>query len=279
MNNKIYLSLSLLSLSLLQACGGGSDNGASGFIPAAGTIPVAAPAGAPSTASTANTGSVSASFVRSDRARYQLLGVGVQSFGALTASEQAASGAMTRLSGNTLTGQSATKEINGDASFALGRWAAGTVTRTSGAETLTGTDNRAYHYIALNTLAAMPAARSTTCDAGAFTAPTYMSGGSGVTAYTGATSGTATLSFDGTNAIVGGTLNVTVGGVTATVPLDTRTSSLASTSITGHMLSGGSGAAVALGDHGANAYLVAAGYSAVLPSGALYSGVAAFNCH
>lgn len=149
MKNKILLSLSLLSLGLLHACGGGSGGGTPMAVAPLGAASGAAGLTAPAPAN-ADSGSVSASFVRSERARYLLLGVGAQSFGVLSQSEQAASGAMTRLNDNTLTGSSATKEINGDANFAIGRWAAGTVTRSSGSETLTGADNRAYHYVALN---------------------------------------------------------------------------------------------------------------------------------
>lgn len=273
MNNKILLSLSLLSLALLQACGGGGNSG--GGAPA-GVAPVAQSQPAPSAAT--NSGSVSAAFVRTERARYQLLGAGVQSFGALSASEQAASGAMTRLSDTTLTGQSATREISGDANFALGRWVAGTVTRGSGAETLTGNDNRAYHYIALNALAAMPTPRSTSCDPGVFTVPTYVGGGSGTAADSGSAGGAATLAFDRDGAVVGGAVTVSVGGAAETVKLDTKVELVTSTSITGRFLSGGSGAAIALGGHGDKAFVLAAGYAATLPSGARYTGIAKFRC-
>ncbi|MFM9926684.1 hypothetical protein VLK31_27115 [Variovorax sp. H27-G14] len=277
MNNKILLSLSLLSLALLQACGGGGHSG--GGAPA-GVAPTAvAPAQGQAAASAAtNSGSVSAAFVRTERARYQLLGAGVQSFGALSASEQAPSGAMTRLSDTTLTGQSATREISGDANFALGRWVAGTVTRGSGAEMLTGKDNRAYHYIALNALAAMPTPRSTSCDAGAFTAPTYVGGGIGVAADSGSAGGAATLAFDRDGAMVGGAVTVSVGGAAETVKLDAKVATVSSTSITGRFLSGGSGAAIALGGHGDKAFVLAAGYVATLPSGARYAGIAKFRC-
>jgi len=279
MKNKIYLSLSLLSLSMLQACGGGSDSGGAGVAPMA-AAPVASPAGATPPPAAADSGSVSKAFVRSEGARYQLLGVGGQSFGVLSASEQAASGAMTRLNDNTLTGQSATKEISGDESFALGRWVAGTVTRNSGAETLTGTDNRAYHYIALNSLKDFPKeARATTCDAGVFTTPTYVGGGSVAAASTGVASGAATLVFDSEGAVVGGTVKVSAGDAIETVKLDVKVTSASATSISGRFLGGGSGAAIALGDHGSNAYVLAAGYAAILPSGARYTGIAKFRCN
>lgn len=246
----------------------------------------AVPAGAPSAIAeaavpapaAADSGSVSAPFARGERARYLFLGVGAQSFGVLSQSEQAASGAMTRLNDNTLTGASATKEINGNANFAIGRWAVGTVTRSSGAETLTGTDNRAYHYLALNELKTLPASGPPTCDAGVFTSPTYVGGGSGAVANSGAASGSSTLAFGSEGAVVTGTVKVTVGDAVGTVNFDTKVKSPSSTSVTGSFLSAGAGAGIALGDHGSSAYAIALGYSATLPSGARYTGVAKFRC-
>lgn len=246
-----------------------------------GAIPAVAPsatAEAPAAApAAADSGSVSAPFARGERARYLLLGVGAQSFGVLSQSEQAASGAMIRLNDNTLTGSSATKEINGDANFAIGRWTAGTVTRSSGAETLTGGDNRAYHYLALNELKTLPGSGSPTCDAGVFTSPTYVSGGGGA-ANSGTASGSSTLAFGSEGATVTGSVKVTVGDAVGTVNFDTKVKSPSSTSVTGSFLSAGAGAGITLGDHGSGAYAIAVGYSATLPSGARYMGVAKFRC-
>lgn len=266
--NKLLIP-SLLSLLLLQACGGGGGGGA-GF-------PVAPPPAAPASPANQDSGSVSAPFAPVPGARYMLLGVGSQSFGRLTESSQAASGAMTKLNDNTLTGDSATKEIAGDASFAIGRWAAGIVTRSSGAETLAGADNRAYHYLALNTLPTLPVTGSATCDAGVFTAPTYVGGTAGA-AHSGSASGSASLVFDGTGAVASGTLSVAAGGATGTVTLNGTVVSPSSTAITGAFLAGGSGAAIQLGDHGGGAYVFAAGFAATLSNGARYVGIAKFRC-
>lgn len=280
MKNKILLSLSLLSLGLLHACGGGSGGGGGGAPMAA--APPGAASGAAGSAdpapANADSGSVSAPFARGERARYLLLGVGAQSFGVLSQSEQAASGAMTRLNDNTLTGSSATKEINGDANFAIGRWAAGTVTRSSGSETLTGADNRAYHYVALNELKALPASGNTTCDAGVFTSPTYVGGGSGAASNSGAATGSSTLAFGSEGAAVTGAVKVMVGDAIGTVNFDTKVKSPSSTAVTGSFLSAGPGAGITLGDHGGGAYAIAVGYAATLPSGARYMGVAKFRC-
>lgn len=249
------------------------------FAPLGAASGAASGAAEPTAAAPANadSGSVSAPFSRGERARYQLLGVGAQSFGLLSQSEQAPGGAMTRLNDNTLTGTSATKEIAGDASFTIGRWAAGIVTRGSGAETLTGTDNRAYHYVAVNELKALLKSGGTTCDAGVFTSPTYVSGGS-AEASSGSATGNATLAFGDTGAAIAGSVKVTVGGAVGTVNFDTVVGSPSSTSITGRFLSNGAGAAVTLGDHGGNAYAIAVGYAATLPSGAKYQGIAKFRC-
>ncbi|QRY31638.1 MULTISPECIES: hypothetical protein [unclassified Variovorax] len=280
MKNKILFSFSLLSLGLLHACGGGSGGGGGGM--PMGAIPAVAPSATAEAAAAApaaaDSGSVSAPFARGERARYLLLGVGAQSFGVLSQSEQAASGAMTRLNDNTLTGSSATKEINGDANFAIGRWTAGTVTRSSGAETLTGGDNRAYHYLALNELKTLPESGSPTCDAGVFTNPTYVGGGSGAAANSGAASGSSTLAFGSEGAAVKGAVKVTVGDAVGSVNFDTKVKSPSSTSVTGSFLSAGAGAGITLGDHGSGAYAIAVGYSATLPSGARYMGVAKFRC-
>ncbi|MBT2323167.1 hypothetical protein J7E62_12515 [Variovorax paradoxus] len=274
--NKLLVP-SLLSLLLLQACGGGGGGGTAfptAPPPAADAPPADAPPSAPAGG---DSGSVSAPFARGASARYQLLGVGSQTFGALSQSEQAPGGAMIRLNDNTLTGASATKEIAGDANFAIGRWTAGTVTRNSGAETLTGTDNRAYHYLAFNALPALPTSGVATCDTGVFTAPTYTGGTAGA-AHSGGASGSASLAFDGTGGVVSGTLNISAGGATGTVSLNGTVTSPNNTPITGAFLSGGSGAAIQLGDHGGGAYVVAAGYAATLSNGARYTGIAKFRC-
>lgn len=274
MTSKLLIP-SILSIALLQACGGGGG-GDGGTAPAASTSGSAG--GSTGTPASADSGSVSARFAAGASSRYQLVGVGSQTFGRLDTSVQASSGAMTKLSDAVLSGNSVTKDISGDASYAMGRWAAGTVTRSSGSETLSGTDNRAYHYIALNSPAQFPTMGTLSCDAGAFTTPTYKSGGSGTSPNTGSASGSATLSFGAGGATVGGTVNVAASGSAGSATLGTTISSTSSASVTGAYLSGGSGAAVQIGDAGGGAFLVAASYAATLANGARYIGVARFRC-
>ena len=279
MKNKLLLP-SLLSIALLQACGGGGggdgDGGAS-IAPVGVAEPAPVSGGTPATPASANTGAVSAPFVAGTTPRYQLTFPDGQSFGRLDSFVQASSGAMTTLGGTVLSGDSASKEIAGDATFAMGRWAKGTVTRSSGAETLTGTDNRAYHYLAVNALAAFPASGAKTCDAGVFTAPTYASGGASTSA-TGTASGSASLVFGASGAAVTGVVNVTAAGASGSASLNGTAQGVNSVAITGAYLSSGAGAAIQIGDAGNDAYIVAATYSAVLANGARYIGVAKFRC-
>ena len=183
---------------------------------------------------------------------------------------------MVRLNDVTLTGNRVTKDIAGDASFAIGRWTAGTVTRSSGAETLTGQDNRTYHYLAANNLEALPTSGAAACDAGKYTTPTYVGGATG--AQSGSASGSAQLVFDASGATVSGTIKITVGSESGNASLAGKIVSTTSAAITGAFLSGGAGAALQLGDHGGGAYLLGVGYAATLPSGARYTGIAKFRC-
>lgn len=123
MKNKLLLP-SLLSIALLQACGGGGggDDGAPAAVSADTTSSSTGTTTTPAASTSANTGSVSAAFVAGSTPRYQLTSVGSQTFGNLNPFVQAASGAMTTLGSTVLSGDSATKEISGDATYAMGRW-------------------------------------------------------------------------------------------------------------------------------------------------------------
>ena len=277
MKNKLLLISSLVSIALLQACGGGGGGSgeSASASPTTASEPTTTPASPP--AASGNSGSVSAAFVAGSTPRYQLAGSGNQTFGRLEPFVQAPSGAMTTLGSTVLSGDSVTKDIAGDATFAIGRWTAGTVTHSSGAETLTGTDNRAYHYVVVNAPSAFPASGAKTCDAGAFTTPTYVSGGPGA-AGAAAAQGSAGLVFGASGAAVTGAINVTVAGASGSATLNGTAASVTSVAITGAYLSGGAGAAVQIGEAGADAYLVVASYVATLPNGARYLGAAKFRC-
>ncbi|MGN5476475.1 hypothetical protein ACTMU2_04040 [Cupriavidus basilensis] len=275
---KSALLASLLASALVLAGCGGGDGGATPPATEPGTAdgggkPVDPPA-------PANTGSVSAQFVAGAAPRYMLLGIGSQSFGRLDNHTQAAdSGAVTVINSTTLGGDTSTREISGDAGFAMGRWAKGTVTFSSGTRVLDGVSNAAYHYVLLNSLPAFPEDAAYTCDAGKFTAPTYI-GGSNVAAsvYTGATTGTATLAFSDKGAAIGVSLTATAGGISGGVSGNSQVATPSNLGITGAFLSGGAGMGLQVADAGDGKALVVAAYKVNLANGAMYQGVATFSC-
>jgi hypothetical protein len=255
------------SVLLLQACGGGDDDSGAPAGDSSGSTPTAS--------GTANSGSVTADFQRGAAARYQLVGVAFQRFGRLDSHVQEA-GAITKINDTVLSGQTAVQGISGDASFAAGRWVAGTLTTTSGAETLPGSDNRSYHYVVYNGLETFPTSGSFSCDGGAFTTPSR-DGGPASAPQTGSTSGNATLTFNAEGATVAGTLTVAAGSG-ASVALDAAGLSPSSTRITGSYLNNGSGAGIQVGDAGGGAYAVVGSYRAKTADGAGYIGIFRFAC-
>ena len=266
MTKKISFALSVISIALLQACGGGGGDSNSMNVSSTGNAGV-------------STGSVSASFNRSATARYHLTSADSQVFGRLDNSVQEASGAMTTLGSNVLSGSKVIKEISGDATYALGRWTAGTVTNSSGATTLTGTDNKAYHYIAFNAPSALPTSGTLTCDAGVFSTPTYASGGVGNGAFdSGTASGSVTVTFGSSGASVGGNINVTAAGSSGSIVLKAANVTVNGSSISGNYLGNGAGAYIQVGDAGTGAYLVVGSYAVSLANGARYIGAARFRC-
>lgn len=142
MTKHILLSLSILSLALLQACGGGDSNDGNADTAALNTTPAAAQAQAPAAA---DIGTVSAKFVPNDNTRYMLFAIGSQSMGSGVPSEQADSGAMVRLGSSSLSGAQQTADIAGDTHFALGRWLKGTVTKGDDTRTLDGGNQSSHH--------------------------------------------------------------------------------------------------------------------------------------
>jgi hypothetical protein len=257
------------SVLLLQACGGGGDDS---------TAPATDSSGSASTSTgPANSGSVSASFQPGAKPRYQLVGVGSQSFGRLDSFTQAGNGAVTKIGSTELSGQTVVQDISGDASFAAGRWVAGTVTTTRGAETLTGNDNRSYHYVVYNGLETFPADGSVSCNAGTFTTPSR-DGGPASAPQTASTSGNATLTFTSEGATVAGKLAVSAGSSSASVTLDTTKLTAGSTNITGSYLNNGAGAGIQVGDAGGGTYELVGSYRAKTSDGAGYIGVFRFAC-
>ncbi|MDN2702375.1 hypothetical protein O0881_10240 [Janthinobacterium sp. SUN100] len=280
--------LTLIAGSLVACGGGGSSSPTDPVVavnpPATPVAPPVVPVAPPvvpvtPTATGENTGTVSARFVNGDNSRFIFTSIGLQSSGKASLVVQDASGALSTIGGIFLTGNpSVTREISGDAAFAQGRWFKGAFSYSSGATTLTG-NNASAHYVAYNVLAALPATGTLTCDAGAFTAPSYTGGNSvSSSAYFGTASGTASVSFDASGAKVVLSIDASAGGSRGKVTASTSMGSAASSSITGNYLSSGTGAQLMLGDGGAGRYLLIAAYKAQLANGANYQGMATFRC-
>jgi len=265
---------------LLQACGGEGDGSAlRAFTPSA-------PSGGSASGGTTGNGgngngngngnsggTVSANFDASAAARHALVGPGQQSSGRLTEVEQIG-GAIVRINSYALGDGRAVRDIAGDAAFALGRWQAGTVTSASGADTLTGTDGRAYHYVIYNGLATLPASGSFRCDAGTFTAPSRESGAGPVL---GSATGNASLRFDAGGGRVDASIRVDASGVVGDVPASAVIADTASTSTTGNYATNGAGATVTLADAGNGAYALVGSYRAIVGAGS-YIGAYRFLC-
>ncbi|RYX90573.1 MAG: hypothetical protein EOO28_28975 [Comamonadaceae bacterium] len=264
----IQIVVPALLACLLAACGGGEDN-------------IISTAGGTTSTTTGDsalvTGSVSAPFVAGVSPRYFLFGVGSQRFGRLSTSKQAANGAMTTINDSVLSGATVVNEVSGDAAFAQGRWAGGLASTSSGAATLTG--NAAYHYITYNALnAVFPASGALVCDAGMFTAPTYIGGGTGTFATSGTATGQAAVTFSSAGAFVTGAVTGAANGATSAITLNTTLADPSGTGSTGNLFGSSAGAVVAMGDAGGGNYLVLAAYALGYPSGARYQGVATFHC-
>ncbi len=279
-NSTFKLLALAAAVAALQACGGGGGNSAGGFA----APPVAGPGPSqPSEPAPADSGAVAARFAPNDgAARFMLMSSGSQYIGnnqAPSDFEQADSGAVTRLGPNSLSGTSQTVDIAGDANFALGRWARGTATLSTGARTLTGKASDAFHYVAFNGVTQLPDTGTFNCTSGTFTAPTKTTGATA--GDTGSVSdATATLTFSAGVGAVQGSIGVSGGGETANLNL---TANLTSPTVTsygggGGLLSGGAGTAVTIADGGDGTYALIVGYRAQLPGGASYLGVGRLSC-
>lgn len=216
-----------------------------------------------------DSGSVSAPYAKGSAAQYVLISASGQIYGNLTTYTQAIDGAVTAMDENTLTGQTVVKDINGDASFALGRWYQGTATTKNGSAVLTGTAGTAYHYALFNRFAALPTSGVYNCDAGKFTSPTNAAGGSSL--LFGVANGSAKLSFSAAGAAVDVTINATAGSQTGTA---TWKSVLA----TPTTMMFGPSLLLMMGDGGGGKALVVAYFDTTMPNAVQYEGVAVFRC-
>ncbi|MBB5608659.1 MULTISPECIES: hypothetical protein [unclassified Janthinobacterium] len=261
----------LLLACALSACGGGSSS--------SDTPAVVNPPPPVTPPASGDTGSVSAAYVQGASPRYMLLNVARQSSGILTRVTQGSNGALSVIADNTFSGTPAvTREISGDASFAQGRWFSGTMTDASGTTILSG-NNASAHYSVYNAVASLPTSGSLQCDAGTYTAPSY-TGGANVqpAAYFGTASGSASVVFGPSGAVLTMTVDATAGGSTGQISGTGTMSRPDMSLIGGGFLGGDSGTLLALGDAGAGRYLVIGGYKVLLANGANYQGIATFHC-
>ena len=301
---KSTLLTAVLASALLQACGGGGGgdtvataptgstadgNGATTTQPAPGSGTSSNGNGGSTTtqpAASGDQGSISAPFAvtAAGLSRYMIFSPNGSSFGGLTATSQAASGAITSLTNTsrstTLSGSSVTKDIAGDASYALGRWVTGTVTDPSGAVVLTGADGGSYHYAAYDMLASFPATGAYACALQSSTTPTLVSGSG---SSTGAVNGALGLNFDDTVANdtvanLNGSMTITVGNETVTAGVPSSIPNPATFSATGQFYASNTGTAVQVADAGGGNYALMVAYAAKFASGALYHGIARMSC-
>jgi hypothetical protein len=293
---KSTLLAAVLASALLQACGGGDGGDTVATAPTGSTANGNGDSATTTTqpAASGDQGSVSAPFaVTADLSRYMIFSPSGSKFGGLTATSQAASGAITDLettnSSITFSDSGVTKDIAGDASYALGRWVTGTITTASGtydpntqvlvlilpgqSNVLPGTDQGSYHYAAYNILASLPTAGNYACALQSSTTPT--SGGS---ASTGSVSSTIALNFDDAGAHLTGNVNVTVGGETVAASVPSSITSPSSLSGSGLFLAQGTGTMVQVADAGNGNYALMVAYAAKLTSGSLYQGIAHMSC-
>lgn len=268
----------MFSALALAGCGGGGDGGSV----AAPAPSAAAPESAPSAPSdgAAFTGSVSAPFAAGANPAYAFVGAGMNSSGALSNFTQAASGAATSVGRYTLGAPTTVRDISGDATFAMGRWVAGTVTDGSSSQALSESGNVADHYVLFNRPASLPASGTLACDAGTFTTPTYVAGTrpANEADTAGHTTGTAQLSFSASGADIQLTLAVNTGASTGSNSFAALLPPSTGLVFSGKGLGGSQPYAwVGLGANG-SAYDVVGSYNAATNNGSVYAGVFRFHC-
>jgi hypothetical protein len=206
-------------------------------------------------------------------------GVGSQSIGHFSGFTQQTNGAVTMLDGVSLGAPMTVRDISGDATYAMGRWAAGAVTGLTSPVTLTESSNAAFHYVVFNAPASMPTSGTLSCDTGTFTTPSWVGGTNVASADNlGRVTGTAQLSFSGNGAAVQLVLNVANSAGSGANNFSTTIAPGASSAFAGHSIGTAQpGAFVALSASGA-AYDVVGGYMANTSNSAQYTGTFRFHC-
>ncbi len=299
------LGIFAVGLGMLSGCGGGDPV----------TVQTTTTTATVATYVTSS-GSASPAFSANNNLRYLIIGPGKDILGAYSnaalndqfGSGTAAnigfgpSGEVIRLGANTLadvstTNKYAVQKIEGDATFAQGRWSKGVVTNAGGTVTLSGTDNQAFHYLAFNALTAFPAAGSTkTCTSLKETGASYVGDtriGETTTVGVAGLGGAVSIVFDGSgnadvpinvvaasqypsqsfNTVFQESFRFTLAN-SAPVSAIFQTSRLFSNPNVGNMVVMGAGDAAGLGA----VILLGVAYRVQLDSGFNYQGIISLRC-
>lgn len=269
------LLASLFSAVVVTGCGGGGGDSTP-------TIPAEATAPAPATPTpTPATGGVSARLAAGVPARVLLNSIGYQSASDLATFTQELEGGITAVNDIKLTGAKVVRDVSGDETFAMGRWAAGSVEGLQTTTTLLSeSSNNSFHYVLIARASSFPTSGSLTCTDGKFTAPNWNGNGNANPAgYLGVSTGVATLSFSSQGAAVSVTVNTQVGAASSSRVFSAtivEPSSVASVGPIG--LNTFPNASIVVGRAAADAYAVGGWYAIDLSGGGRYHGAFRFVC-
>lgn len=274
MKSKLLIA-SLFSAVALAACGGGGGGETASPPP---PLPVAAPPSSP--APEAVTGGISARFAAGVPASLLFTGIGQQSGVELTSHTQETSGAITAANQMKLTGAQLVRDIAGDDTFAMGRWAAGSTegVGVGGSSQLSESSNSTYHYLLLARATSYPASGTLTCSDAKFTAPGWAGNGSSTSAYLGTSGGSATLTFSPQGAGVTVTVNTQAGGAAASRTFNGTLSNPTQFTISGSIGANSANAYLTVGRAGTDAFAIGGIYTIDMPGGANYQGAFRFVC-
>jgi hypothetical protein len=205
-------------------------------------------------------------------------GSDLQSIGHIVGFTQQTNGAVTTVGSASLGAPATVRDINGDATYAIGRWSAGPVSGLLNPVTLTESGNASYHYVLFNQAASLPTEGALTCDNGAITTPTYI-GGASVAApdFKGTVEGDASLSFSGAGAAI--KVDLTLRNTSsAGVGVFSTNVAAGKTAITGNGIGNGGNSLYVTVGAAAQGYDLIGGYILNTQSGARYVGAYRFHC-
>jgi hypothetical protein len=271
--NTLKTLFTIVSLVALASCGGGGGGSNPNTASVNNTTITSAP-------TIVDTGSVSAQFVAGPNATYDVAALGGVSGDRAQPVIQKANGAVTSFGGYSLTGTpTAVLDISGDESYAIGRWALGTLNDPSSNTPIMLSGYQFLHYVVRNSLTTMPNAQTTTCDSGKFTLPTYSyNSPPPPSSVSSSVNGSASLVLTGSVANVTVSIATVNGDQNGYINGSVAITRPGSSYSTGDLLSGGEGVSIHLADGGNGSYLVIANYRLALPKGSMMRGISVFRC-